>query len=119
MHAFLFPCRYEGSYGSPEALGFVLTDWVCAPPELAGPVPALDGNRVPSRDGGGVGAGLQGEGMFAEKLLIVPPSKFPSGDLLIAGVCLYDITIIHVCIYAITIMHACMHTYTQRRPVER
>ena len=57
--------------------------------------------------------------MFAEKLLIVPPSKFPSGDLLNAGVCLYDITIIHVCIYAITIMHACMHTYIQQRPVER
>ena len=50
MHfvVFVFDCRYEGSYGSPEALGFVLTDWVCAPPELAGPVPALDGHRAPS-----------------------------------------------------------------------
>ena len=54
--------------------------------------------------------------MFAEKLLIVPPSKFPSGDLLSPGVSvymillsLYDIPVIHVCILAITIVHACMH----------
>ena len=66
--------------------------------------------------GGGAGARVQGEGMFAEKLLIVPPSKFPSGDLLSPGVSvymillsLYDIPVIHVCILAITIVHACMH----------
>ena len=73
--------------------------------------------------GGGAGARVQGEGMFAEKLLIIPPSKFPSGDLLSPGVSvymillsLYHIPVIHVCILAITIVHACMracaHTYS-------
>ena len=64
--------------------------------------------------GGGAGARVQGEGMFAEKLLIVPPSKFPSGDLLSPGVCIYDILVIHVytCHNYRASKQACMHTYS-------
>jgi protein O-GlcNAc transferase len=62
---------YEGSYGS-AAFSHILTDWGSASVDFAGAVPgAGDGD-----------AGKVQEGMFAEKLLLLPPSKFPNGDLM-------------------------------------
>ena len=60
---------YEGSYGNAHAFGYILTDWGSASVDYTGPLPVANGG---GRERGG-------EGMFAEKLLLLPPSKFPSG----------------------------------------
>jgi len=62
---------YEGTYGSGEAFSHILTDWGSACAEYSGHLP---------------GSGKAGgQGMFAEKLLLLPPAKFPNGDLLTAA----------------------------------
>ncbi len=60
---------YEGTYGSGEAFSHILTDWGSACAEYSGRLP-------------GVGKEAGGQGMFAEKLLLLPPAKFPNGNLL-------------------------------------
>jgi hypothetical protein len=70
---------YEGTYGSRHAFAYILTDSAAASADYAGPLPpakSRDLARGEGADGGGGGGGL-----YAEKLLLMPPSKFPSGDL--------------------------------------
>jgi protein O-GlcNAc transferase len=62
---------YEGTYGSSEAFSHILTDWGSACAEYSGQLPGV-----------GVGKEAGGQGMFAEKLLLLPPAKFPNGNLL-------------------------------------
>jgi len=58
---------YEGTYGNTHALGYILTDYGTAVPEFAG--------RVPTPEN------LENDGMYSEKLFLMPPCKFPNGDL--------------------------------------
>ena len=75
---------YEGTYGSRHAFAYILTDSAAASADYAGPLPPAKSRRDSARGSGGEGAGDGGGGgggLYAEKLLLMPPSKFPSGDL--------------------------------------
>ncbi|EKX55141.1 hypothetical protein GUITHDRAFT_131413 [Guillardia theta CCMP2712] len=61
---------YEGSYGDRDLFPFHLSDWATAAVDAAAP-PADPTAATP--------------GMFVEKLVLLPPSKFPSGALPAAG----------------------------------
>ena len=74
---------YEGTYGSRHAFAYILTDSAAASADYAGPLPPAT-SRDLAHGSGGEGAGDGGGGgggLYAEKLLLMPPSKFPSGDL--------------------------------------